>query len=299
MNLNARWICVRESRDGMLRHAAWGGFCTLSLLICCASVTAQTDTTEYSIIAQFERMRSEPHPAQIHVRFGDNSVAASAIEATPRTVGIVIDTGPNQLSVLAEEKKLAIGLVNDLADGNTLFAVASTEPRSEPQPPSERGVATEFIRNLTPVGGARRTLPVYDCMALVMRQVSPAAGLRIIVFIGEGTGSGSTLRYPDLRTLAFSNQISFFCALVADHSTRGPRGMLRYGWSLRELANDTTGLFLDSEKPGRASRLLSAAIQQLRLIHFQFPPMKPGFFAPTVSDEHGKKLRSQKFVSIH
>ena len=106
------------------------------------------------------------------------------------------------------------------------------------------------------------------------------------------------MRYAELRSLAESNQVAFLAALVADHSVRGAKSILRYGWTLQELTSDTAGVFLENQKAPKATRRLSEAVQGLRLIAFEMPSVQPGRYRVSVSAWKGKRLRAQKAIVI-
>ena len=121
---------------------------------------------------------------------------------------------------------------------------------------------------------------------------------RAVIFIGEGNDGGSKLRYAELRNLAESNRIAFFAALVANHSLRGTKSILRYGWNLRELTSDTAGIFFENQNTSKASWQLSESIRSLRLVTFEIPYPQSGRYKLSVSSKPHKRFKAQKGIVI-
>jgi len=262
---------------------------------------AKAHGRQYAVVARLDAKSARLTAGEIAVRVGDVNEPATTIKAipdVPRSIGIVIDAGPDQSKVLAREKELAIALINEFSDGNTTFIVATSGSSSNSQAALDRYIVTERVRDIAAATGVKRNVPIYDPIGSVMRQVSIRHGLRMVIFIGEGNDGGSNMRYPELRSLAESNQIAIFAALVADHSLRGTKSILRYGWNLRELADDTAGIFLENEKTPKATRRLSGSIRALRLISFELPSLQPGRYKISASERQGKRLRAQKAIVI-
>jgi hypothetical protein len=258
---------------------------------------------QHSIVARVDPKSAGLTPRQVAVRVGDITVPATAIRATPeipRNVAIVMDAGPDQSNVLSKEKELAVALINEMSDSGTSFTIASAGVLPKVQVPTpERSIAMGHIRDITADSGSRKTnIPIYDAIGLTIQKVSVTPGLRIVIFIGEGNDGASKLRYAELRNLAESNQIAFLAALVADHSLRGTKSILRYGRNLQELTSDTAGIFLENQKTPKAVGRLTESIRNLRLIALDMPSRQPGRFKISVSTLQGKRLRAQKHVVI-
>lgn len=267
-----------------------------------ASMTTGADD-QHSIVARVDPKSAGLTPRQVAVRVGDITVPATAIRATPeipRNVAIVMDAGPDQSNVLSKEKELAVALINEMSDSGTSFTIASAGVLPKVQVPTpERSIAMGHIRDITADSGSRKTnIPIYDAIGLTIQKVSVTPGLRIVIFIGEGNDGASKLRYAELRNLAESNQIAFLAALVADHSLRGTKSILRYGRNLQELTSDTAGIFLENQKTPKAVGRLTESIRNLRLIALDMPSRQPGRFKISVSTLQGKRLRAQKHVVI-
>lgn len=207
-------------------------------------------------------------------------VPATPIKGTPaipRNIAIVIDAGPDQAKVLQKEKDLAIALINELAGVGTSFTIVSAGTSSKTEARElAQSVAIEQIREITGDSGEKRNVAVYDAIGSAIRQISGEAGLRVVIFIGEGNDGGSRMRHVELRGLAESSQIAFLAALVADHSLRGTKAILRYRWNLRELASDTAGIFPENQSTPKAARQLTESIQGLRLIALEMPSLQSG-----------------------
>src|SRR5262249_16352069 len=152
--------------------------------------------------------------------------------------------------------------INEFSNRSTTFTIATAGVSSEPQSTFEPSVATERVRDVAGASGVKTNVPIYDPIAAAIRQVSLRPGLRIVIFVGEGNDGGSNMRYLELRSLAESNHIAFFTALVAGHSLRGTKSILLYGWNLRELTSDTAGIFLENDQTPKATRRFSQRIRK-------------------------------------
>jgi len=265
--------------------------------------TTKADSQQYSVVARVDAQSAGPTLRDIVVRVENVSVAATAINASPtdipRNIAIVMDTGPDQAKVLSQEKDLAIALINELSDAGTSFIIASAGASQKMQAATlDQSVAIEHIREITEDNGEKTDVPIYDAIGSAIRQISTTPGLRVVIFIGEGNDGGSRLRYAELRGLAASNHIACFAALIADHSLRGAKSILRYGWNLQELASDTAGLFLENPKTPKATRRLAEAVRALRLITFEMPSRHSGRSKISVLSPRDKRLRVQKAIGI-
>ncbi len=243
-----------------------------------------------------------PTLRDIVVRVENVSAAATAINASaniPRNIAMVMDTGPDQAKVLSQEKDLAIALINELSDAGTSFIIASVGASSKMQAATlDQSVAIEHIREITEDNGEKTNVPIYDAIGSAIRQISITPGLRVVIFIGEGNDGGSRLHYPELRNLAESHHIACFAALIADHSLRSTKSILRYGWNLQELTGDTAGIFLENQKTLKATQRLNESVRGPRLITFEMPFRGPGRYKISVLSPRGKRLRAQKAVTI-
>jgi len=264
--------------------------------------TSKADGQQYSVVARIDAKSAGLTSSEIIVKIGDMSVPATAIKTSPdvpQNIAIVIDAGPDQAKVLSKEKELAVALINELSDASTSFTIAGAGILSKTQATTlDRSIAIEQVRDITRENGEKTNVLIYDAIGSAIRQISLSPGLRIVIFIGEGNDGGSKMRYAELRSLAESNQIAFFAALLADHSLRGTKSILRYGWNLRELSSNTAGVFLENQKTPKAVRQLSESVRGLRLIAFEMPSRQRGRYKVSVSARRGKRLRAQKAVVI-
>ena len=274
----------------------------VATIIVVASATTKASGQQYAVVARVDAKSAGLSSGEVVVRIGNISVPVTAIKGSPeipRNIGIVLDAGPDQAKVLSKEKDLAVGLINDLAGNGTSFIIAEAGTSTKMQAPTQdRSIAIEHVRAITGDSGKKTNLPIYDALGSVIRKVSLTPGLRAVVFIGEGNDGGSRLRYAGLRNLAESNQIAFCAALVADHTLRGAKSLLRYGWNLRELADDNAGIFLENLKTPKAKRRVIDSVQELRLIFFERPSLPSGPYKTFVSVRQGKRLHAQKVVVI-
>lgn len=282
--------------------------CVIGVIVtitCFGSVTsraAKTDIQQYSVVARVGAKSAGLTSRDIIVRVGKVSVPATDIQSSPdvpRNIAIVMDTGPHQANVLSKEKELAVALINALSNATTSFTIASAGAAPDTKATTlDRSVAIDHVREIAGDSGEKSNVPIYDGIGSAIRQISFSPGLRVIIFIGEGNDGGSRLRYADLLSLAESFQVSFSAALVADHSLRGTKSILRYGWNLRDLASDTAGIFLENQEPSNEIRQLSESVQDLRLIAFEMPTMHLRHSRVSVSVRRGKRLPAQKTMVV-
>ena len=128
--------------------------------------------------------------------------------------------------------------------------------------------------------------------------MSTDESIRVVIFIGEGFDGGSKIRYQQLRDLAESIHVAFFAALVADHSLRGSKSILRYGWDLEDLAKDAAGRFLENESTPKAAREFSEAVDKLRLVTFEMPIGQIGRQKVSISLPRGNRCHAHKAIVI-
>jgi hypothetical protein len=280
-----------------------GGVTTVIIIILVASPgTTNADEQQYSLVARLDAKSAGLTPGELIVRVGNMSVQAKAIQASPeipRTIAIVIDAGPNQMNALAREKELAIALINKLSDSDTAFSIVRAGISSKTQEATlDRSNAIKQISEITGDSGKKTNVAIYDAIGSAIQQVSASAGLRIVIFIGEGNDGGSSLRYQQVRSLVESNQGAFFAALVADHSLRSAKSILQFGWNLQELTSDTVGIFLENQKTPKATRLLTESIQGLRLVTFEMPSVGPGRHKISISSKRSQRFKAQKAIVI-
>ncbi len=302
MSESPRLVTPNTVRYGSLRCVSAVVAPIISVVLVSPVVTTKADGQHHSVVVRIDAKSAGLTSSEVIVRIGDMSVPSTAIKSipdVPRNIAIVIDAGPDQAKVLSTEKELAVALINELSDASTSFTIAGASISSKMQETTlDRSVAIEHIRDIAGEIGEKTNVPIYDVIGSAIRQISLSPGLRVVIFIGEGNDGGSKMRYAELRSLAESNQIAFFAALVADHSLRGTKSILRYGWNLRELSSNTTGVFLENQKTPKATRRLNETVQGLRLVAFEIPSRPPGRYKVSVSARRGKRLRAQKAIVI-
>ena len=297
----SRRVPLYASRSGPFQSIAGAVVATIFAVLV-APGTTKAQGQQYSVVARVDAKSAGLILRDIFVRVGNVSVPAKAIHASSdisRNIAIVMDSGPDQAKVLAKEKDLAIALINELSDAGTSFIIASVGTSSKMQATMlDRSVAIEHIREITEDNQEKTNVPIYDAIGWAIRQISATPGLRVVIFIGEGNDGGSTLHYSELRNLAESNHIACFAALIADHSLRGAKSILRYGWNLQELSSDTACIFLENQKTLQATQRLSESVRGLRLITFDMHFPGPGRYKISVWSPRGKRLRAQKAIAI-
>jgi hypothetical protein len=64
-----------------------------------------------------------------------------------------------------------------------------------------------------------------------------------------------------------THSVACLVALVGDHPTRGTKSILRYGWSLQDLASDSAGTFVEnSKKVARTPTRLGEMVASFHLV---------------------------------
>ena len=302
MRENSRPRALSFARSSSFRCVAAVTVANFFTIHIALTAMAKADRQQCTVVARVDAKSEALAPRDIAIKVENVSAPVTAIKASPeipRNIAIVMDAGPDQATVLFKEKELAVALVNKLYDANTNFTVASVGTSSTLQPATlDRSVAIGHIREIKGDIGEKTNVPICDTIASAIRQISHSPGLRVLLFIGEGNDGGSRVSYTELRSLAESNHISVFAALLADHSLRGARSILRYGWNLQDLASDTAGLSLENQKAAKAARQISNGIRSLRLITFEMSSPPPGRCKISISLPRSKTLRTQKAITI-
>jgi hypothetical protein len=291
-----------SSRCRPFQSAAGAVLATIIAVLVALPGTTKAGSEQYSVIARVDVTSAGLTASDIVVRVEDASMPATGFQASPdvpRNVAIVIDAGPDQARVMSREKELAIALINELSDPSTSFTIASAGILSKLDATTpDRSAATQQVREVAVANGQQKNVFIYDAIGLAIGRLSLTPGLRIVIFIGEGNDGGSRLRYADLRSLAESNHIACLAALVADHSLRGAKGILRYGWNLQELTSDTAGIFLENQKTPTATRRLIESVRALRLVTFDMSAGQSGRYKISISSNRGRRLKAQKVIAI-
>jgi hypothetical protein len=79
------------------------------------------------------------------------------------------------------------------------------------------------------------------------------------------------------RSGASTFRVSCLIALVDDHPTRGTKSILRYGWSLQDLANDAAGTFVENtKKVARTATRIGEMVAPFRLVALETVKLPPG-----------------------
>jgi hypothetical protein len=213
------------------------------------------------------------------------------------SVAILLDAGPSQAPVLASEKDVAASVIRGLLEHPAKFVVGRLGLQGKLFPSTSDGaVAVRTIQEIRGDTGKNTDVPIYDLAAAAIHELAADPGIRVLIFIGGGKDLGSKLSYRQLRSLAEANHVACFVLLSADRSHRGPRAMLSHGWWMRELADDTAGIFLENEKTPKATAKVLGNIRALRLMAFKMDYKKPGRHEIAVKTHPPVQLRVQKAV---
>jgi hypothetical protein len=218
----------------------------------------------------------------------------------PLNVAFVIDAGPDQSQVLKKEKDLALAIVNALpAPVSNLLVVRAGYQHEVYPATADRAEATHLIQSLETEEGKKSGIPIFEAMAAAIGELSRLPGMRLLIIIAEGNDYGSSIGYKGLRDLVQARSVVCLVALVDDHPTRGTKSMLRYGWSLQDLANDTAGTFIEnSRKLPRTATRFAERIASFRLVTFEVTGLSSGRHRVSVSSRSGLRLHVQKAIFI-
>ena len=85
------------------------------------TATAKADRQQCTVVARVDAKSEALAPRDIVIKVENVSAPVTAIEASPeipRNIAIVMDAGPDQATVLSQEKELAVALINKLSDAS-------------------------------------------------------------------------------------------------------------------------------------------------------------------------------------
>lgn len=268
-----------------------------------AATVATTDDMGHSIVLRADSPNREIGPRDLGIategRRGNVVSVMDASEA-PMSIALVIDAGPRQSGVLNREKELASSLIAEFSDTKTEFIVIRAGYQATNITTTSAGpVAMSSIQALNVETGNKSQVPIYKGVALAIDELSLHPGIRVLVVIAEGNDSRSGISYKELRASTQAQHVSVMTALVADHSTRGSKAILSYGWDLQSLVGDTAGVFIDNDRnTPRAVKRLTQAIRSLRLVTFEIDGVSLGRHRMHTSANSVGRLHAQKDVVI-
>lgn len=256
---------------------------------------------ENTIVARLLRANDGGVPTDLMIKSEGRSARASFqdLNKTSTEVAIILDGGPSQAQVLDREKDLAISIVNGLSDrgGNFIVGRVGLAGRLFPKT-KDRTVAVRTIQEISGDAGKRTDVAIYDLLGSAIHEMTDGPATHILIFIGGGKDLGSRSSYKELRNLAEANHVACFVLLVADRSHRGPRSMLSHGWWMRELADETAGIFLENEKTAKAMEKVSENIRALRLVIFEMDYKESGRHEIKLKSTPRLRIRVQKAVFV-
>lgn len=214
----------------------------------------------------------------------------------PMSVALVVDAGPNQSAVLDREKEVASSLIAEFSNARNDFIVIRAGYQAKNIATTSAGpVVMGSLQALRAETGKKSQIPIYKAVALAIEELSLRSGIRVLMIIAEGNDSRSGISYKQLRASAQTQHVSVMTVLVADHSARGRRAALQYGWDLRSLASDTGGIFLDNDRStSRTLKRLTEAIRSLRLVTFEIDGLSQGRHRMHTSSNSVGRLHAQK-----
>ena len=293
-------LCPRQTRRATL---SW-----LLLLVSfgsssVAASVARTAALQYSIVLRADSPNRNIAPRDLGITAeGRQGSVVSVMDAAKALVSfaLVIDAGPNQSAVLNREKDLASSLIAEFSDTRTEFIVIRAGYQATNMATTSAGpVVMRSLQALNTETGKRSQIPIYNAVALAIEELSSRPGIRVLMIIAEGNDSGSGITYKRLRASAQAQHVSVMTVLVAGHSARGSKAVLRYGWDLQSLASDTAGVFLDNDRnTSRTLKRLIQTIRSVRLVTFEIDGLSLGLQRIHTSSNSVGRLHAQKEVFV-
>ena len=293
-------LCPRQNR----RATLIGLFLLISLgSSSVAAIVAKTDNLQHSITLRADSPTRAINPRDLGITAEKRRASiVSVMDASeaPMSIALVIDAGPNQSAVLNREKELASSLIAEFSDPTTDFIVIRAGYQATNIVARSVGsIAMSSLQGLTAETGKKSTIPVYKAVTLAIENLSLRPGIRVLMIIAEGNDSKSGISYKQLRASAQAQHVAVMTVLVADHSARGSKSSLRYGWDLRSLASDTGAIFLDNDRnTSRTLKRLTEAIRSLRLVSFEIDGVSLGRHRMHTSSNSVGRMHAQKEVFI-
>lgn len=167
-------------------------------------------------------------------------------------LGVLVDTSPHQKNVIGFERE-ALNSISEqfggMATESFVFTYAGEVKLVQDWSASAIGLkSASSLIGLDFQNGKYERTQLYDAInAGLLKLGSPTeSASRILIVIGEGNDSGSSVRFSQIKKLARSNQIQVFAMLVADHNLMGGR-VRHFGWDIYDLASATKGAGYDIE----------------------------------------------------
>lgn len=291
--------CPRQNRRATL-------FCLLLISVGSLSVAAsaaKTNDLQHSIVLRTDSPNREIAPRDLGITAdGRRGSIVSVVDAseTPLSIALVIDAGPDQFAALNREKLLASSLIAEFSDTTTEFIVIRAGDQATNIAAGSVGsIALSSLQALSVETGHKSQIPIYKAVVLAIDELSLRPGIRVLVILAEGNDSRSGIGYKQLRASAQAQHVAVLTVLVADHSARGSKATLRYGWDLRSLAGDTAGAFVDNDRnTPRLVNRLAQTIRSLRLVTFELEGVSPGQHRMHTSSNSVARLHAQKEVFV-
>ena len=266
-----------------------------------ASSAQQQAGEQQTVVARVRGAGESPVTGQLVVMSENQSAVATIVSSseTQRQIAILIDAGPSQSAVFPREAELAVSLVKALSAPGTNFLIGKIGLTGQiDNATPDQAVAIQSIQDIVCETGKPTDVPIYDLTAAAIRKLSEAPGIRVVIFIGGGKDKGSHSSYEIVRNLAQARHVTVFTLLLADRSHRGPRSMLSHGWWMRELADETAGIFLENEKSPKALERVTESIRAIRLITFHMDFKGIGRHRISLRLKGDLRFRAQKAVFL-
>jgi hypothetical protein len=262
---------------------------------------AGQEKTEQTVIVRVEPPDRKLSPREVEIRTEGtrlNALTVADARTTPLNVAFVIDAGPDQSRVLNKEKDLALAILNALpASVSQLLVVKAGYQQTAYPATGDRAEATRLIQSLATEEGKKSGIPIFEAMAAAIAELSRLPGMQVL--IAEGNDYGSTVGYKGLRDRMQAHSVACLVALVDDHPTRGTKSILRYGWSLQDLASDTAGTFVENTKRvARTAARLGEMVVSFRLVTLESAELPPGRHRIAVAGPSGMRLHAQKALVV-
>jgi hypothetical protein len=164
-------------------------------------------------------------------------------QPSPLQVVIVLDVNPNQHKVFALESALATGVLDRLNQRDaavSLVTFGSQEPvlRIANAKPSN---AIDTITNVNLEQSREKYFAVhlYRALDLALNQFKDDPRPKSLLIVAEGREDFGGKQFKQIVSRAHQLRVNCYVALVASHSLRGSKSILKYGFYLSDLARKT------------------------------------------------------------
>jgi Ca-activated chloride channel homolog len=197
------------------------------------------------------------------------TIVSVSREATPISLGIVIDTSGSMANKWQAVKTAVASLLDGIEDGDEMFLLTFADsPERQVEFTSDSGAVAAKLGQLTPVGSTA----LYDAVVNAvshMRQARPGSR-KVLFLVSDGGDNHSRATEREVRRLVEEEDVQVHAIGIHDvmpgmEERRGP-------WILEDLAEMTGGqhyMIRDAGELPRLARRIGETIHQQYVIAYQ------------------------------